>query len=619
MIKIDLGNNSSDPSGRATGIMSGVNTKAMVDAAVQKRKAPIIAQENLINFNDEKVSALTQFNILLSTFQSSLTSIRGLKFSEDGVDAFQSKLVNLSTTSSEPPANYVSISADSTAALNNFSISINQLALKEILQSNVFTSNNMSATNELGMHDNSNLFTPGTLQLGDASVIINEGDSLLNIASKINSLSSTSNVTAQIVSPRFGNYIIILQAINPGVANSITINDPDNVLNNVFSGPNKTLQSAQDSIFTYNNLINVQRSSNLVTDFIQGVSFNLLNSTFITLYSPQTASSTDPLTGQATSSTTYAPTQKSFSINVNISGDVASAVRSVQEFVDNYNALVKFVTMQQGKDAQGHYYESAKIQRDDLVSNVMTEIIQFATQLTSVHGVTSNNVGLSLVTTFANSATGEPAYNNLLSLNQGMLALSLNSKFDSVRKLFELDIQTSSSDIIAQSSGNNINHGNLNLNIDINRQSDNIIIANLNNSVINMSFTPLNSNDLTKGGIIAGAANSPLDGYKFYYSGTGVESIDIAISQGVADKLNNVLQSLLSVNPASGLTPIQEDVGSLLNDNVDKQLYIQEQSKNIDIYKERLENKYIRMEKNLAKSNAILSLLDAQSKAMNKG
>ena len=577
MLKVDLG----ATNGKNGGIISGIDTKTMIKEAVEKKKAPIILEEKAIDFNNDKISALTQFNSLVSGFQSSLIGLKGLKLTEDGQDLFQTKLVNLSSSATNSPQNYIAVDVTNAPLANNFSIVVKQLALNQILQTSSFTSNNLSVTNPaIGNHDDPNLFTPGIFQLNQNSITIDENDSLNIIATKINA--SHSNVSAQVISPQFNKYVILLQANNTGSENSIIINDPDNVLNDILSAPNSVLQAAQNSIISYNNIIDVERPSNQISDLLQGVTINLLS----------------PTTSQ----------NSSFSININISTDTISIAQGIQNFIDNYNLIVEFATAQQKRVSGGKYDPEAKIQRDETVSTLMNKITTLARQLISVKG-SSINTGISL--------KGDSMADIVLIVDNTLLKNALVQNPDYVRKLFVLDVNSDSNSIILQSNGNNITSGNIRLDIDVNRA--NVVQAYVNDVAVAANFSPLNTESPNVNGIISAESGSLLDKYKFYYSGADSEIINITISQGIADKIYNIIQDLLIVSPINGQTTLNQSINYLMNDNRNKRIRIEQQTKKLEEYENKLEDKYSKMEIGLAKSNAILNVLDAQSKAMNKG
>ena len=127
------------------------------------------------------------------------------------------------------------------------------------------------ATTSLAIEDSLN----NAFNLADEDITISEGDSLLDIASKINAKSTETNVSASIFQVSDNDFKLILQSDKSGIANSYSIVDSEGVLGDVsFS----TTQVAQNAEFTVDG-INLERSSNSVNDVLTDTTLNLLQTT----------------------------------------------------------------------------------------------------------------------------------------------------------------------------------------------------------------------------------------------------------------------------------------------------------------------------------------------------
>jgi flagellar hook-associated protein 2 len=218
----------------------------------------------------------------------------------------------------------------------------------------------------------------------------------------------------------------------------------------------------------------------------------------------------------------------------------------------------------------------------------------------------------------ANLATGEPNYKNLLKLDSIALTNALNSNFENVRKQLEFDLASDSTNFRVYTHGSKITSGVVAYDIDIGRPSADIVRATYNGSTIPMTFIPDNPLNLTQGGSIKGTAGSFMDGYEFFYTGTGVETFNITISQGVADKLFNTISQAIDIDLVSGTSILQTAIISLVQENYDKNRLITEKLRAVEVYKESLIQKYSRMEANLTKANMMLTFLETQLKVMEK-
>jgi flagellar hook-associated protein 2 len=593
MKKIDFGGTAGQT--RRSGINSGVDTEAMIKAEMEKREKPINLDRDKVVFNNEKIQALTQLKTLVSEFQDSLASLKGAQNFLDTPSALQAKLVNLSSTTAEDPNKFIVISAASDATLGAFDLQINQVAQNKIMTTVGFSSSTFSATNIVGNPVNTNLFSPGTFQINGQNITVQQDDSLSTIMGNINAISSATKVTAQIISPSSGSYKLLIQSGVTGLANDIVITDASNVLNNIITG-GAILQPAQDAIFTYNNIA-VQRPTNIISDFIDGVTFNLLKPTKTTIYTPS-------------------PTQQYFQINALITNDIETAANAIQNFVDSYNSLNKFIAQQQAVDGDGKYYPNAKIRNDYYISNLATNISLIASQVAYLSEVTGNFGITSIDEVPPNPYTGEPQYNNLLALSRAALENALRNNFDAVCSHFEYRLIGAPSAIELYKHGDGILNGALSINIDVTKSASQIVTATFNGASVNMQFIPTDQNDLTKGGLIVGIPGSFMNDYEFGYSGLGSDNISVTIQCGVADRLYSLVNNATASH--SGNSPLQTSIDSLIKENHDKNNSIKRQERELESHKDQLVKKYAKMEAQVAKANATIAMIEAQQKAMNK-
>jgi flagellar hook-associated protein 2 len=131
--------------------------------------------------------------------------------------------------------------------------------------------------------------------------------------------------------------------------------------------------------------------------------------------------------------------------------------------------------------------------------------------------------------------------------------------------------------------------------------------------VLNATTGALLYNADYSSGLITGREGTSLDGVQLVYTGDGVDTIDIASTQGIADRSYNVLDGFLTKD--TGLVDITiqaiNDQDTQLQDNIDKE--------NIDIAAERqiLIDKFTQLEAIITQANSTLSFLDAQRNSDN--
>ena len=93
MDPINLNNVNVDSSGSVSvsGVASGIDFQAAIDAIIGARRIPVVTIENRISDNEEKVLALNDLDSLLTTLQTNISGLRGaVSFGGVG-DVFQNK------------------------------------------------------------------------------------------------------------------------------------------------------------------------------------------------------------------------------------------------------------------------------------------------------------------------------------------------------------------------------------------------------------------------------------------------------------------------------------------------------------------------------------------------
>ncbi|MFI4983635.1 MAG: flagellar filament capping protein FliD [Rickettsiales bacterium] len=582
---------------RLSGISSQLDSNAIIEATIEAKKIPIQKIEDSVKLSDEKVDALFQFQSLLHDLKESSKSLRGPTPYGFGVaDALNSKKVYLTSSTIDIPASYVEVMADSTVPPGNFNIQVNSLATAQIQQSVPFASLTASATNDPSSPV-ANTFTAGTFQINGISVTLADGDTLPDIAAKINALTSQSNVSATIIKPSISSYGITIQSTQTGFANAYVITDTSNVLNGVFSGVDANVQAANDASFTIDNNITVTRPTNYIDDYISGLS--------ITLHA-QTASV----------------------VNVDIDYDKTAGQAAIIDFVNKYNTFVQFASDQQARDANGNYLPTAKIRRSWAVSD---SLLNISGQLGNVvannfdsNGNSYNyldSIGIGFFS--ADNAVAYPGERLKINVDTQTLTDSLQNNFSNVLTLLEFQSQCSSPNFLITDRSNNL--GNItNFTISINTSSPLATAAQITygTTTIFLPFTPSNPTDLTQGGFITGQTGTPFDGFRFQYTGTGIDTGNYTVSQGVMDTVHNAIEFYLDKQFAStyssgiNISVIELEIEGINSEVQLKNDRVEYLNRQIETTKKTLIAKYARLEAAIAKANSIMQFLEAQQNAM---
>jgi flagellar hook-associated protein 2 len=359
---------------------SVINVSSLVSQLIAATQAP---QQALISNRTQavttQISALGSLKSALSTFQSSLSAL-------DTPSAFGA----LSATSSNTTA--FTASADSSAVLGTYSVSVTALAQAQQLVSNAF-SGGSSAT-----------VGTGTLKLSlgtsSFSVTIDSGnDTLSGIAAAINSASGNPGIEASVVTGSTGAHLVLTSALT-GASNTIQATETDGGtgLSSITYGTGNTTNftqqtAAQDASFAIAGVAYTS-ASNTVTNALSGVTLNLL----------ATTSSAATLT---------------------VGTDTATVQSNINAFVSAYNTL-------QGTFASLGSYDATTstagpMLGDALLSGVQSQVRSALYSIVNTGSSTYNSLASIGITTNSDGT---------LSVNGATLSAALSSGFTSISQLF---------------------------------------------------------------------------------------------------------------------------------------------------------------------------------------
>jgi flagellar hook-associated protein 2 len=288
----------------STGLGSGLNVESIISGlmAVEQRPLNILNQKQ--SDIESKISAFGNLKSALSTFQSSLSSLKS-------ISAFQV----FSATSSDETS--FTASASSSAVAGSYTIDFSGAGHQLAQAHKIVSTNFTDATTSTG--------ASGTLQIdvgtGSFTVDVNGANDTLNgIRDAINNASGNNSlVTASVIQVSSTESRLVLTSKNTGTANAISLTD--NSGNVASTLATTTKDAAQNAIFSIDGF-QIERSSNVISDAIQGVTINL----------KQKGSAAQTLT---------------------VGYDTSSVEESVQSFVDAYNTLNGVIKKLRQGDLQG--------------------------------------------------------------------------------------------------------------------------------------------------------------------------------------------------------------------------------------------------------------------------
>ncbi|MBL0319822.1 MAG: flagellar filament capping protein FliD [Alphaproteobacteria bacterium] len=680
----------------SNGILSGLDTQSLINGLVKARQVPVTNLTDKVTLTDDKLTAYSELQNLLKNLSNASKALQNPPgFGNDQENAFNYRDVFLTSNDGSTANSFVGVSAEPGAQAGKYSLQVGQLAQAQSDRSLTFAKQDQN----LGLGDGSfDIIVAGK----HTTIALQQGDTLIDVASRINQNKNETGVAATIVKVSDNDFRLVLDSKNTGADNAFSYDfTATPSLESAFTFT--TNKTAKDAIIDLNGLT-IHRSSNNINDVIKGVTFSLY----------QTTSNFQQVNASV--------------LNVEVDNGVTTAHDSITTFVNAYNDFRFFVGRQQERDKDGNFVKTAVLHQDSTLQSIANQVTSGVNGL--IKGLSSGkanslaDIGITF-TDFAGDDTNPPVANILL-VDDTKLTNLLTSNFDDVKNLFEFNLTTSSNKLSVYQRGNNLPITGFSVDIDQTRASGDKarvtytddtgshtvnmdyvatkdksiskditttsilgaatvtdtfaatdgdrfkitvtdengtateytltydssntglsrfknltdLTAAINNTVTGVSasisggqlvITPddggktisfsngdttdfrgaLGLNDTSViGGSLKGQSGTIFDGYTFIYTGDGSDSIDATLSQGVADRLFNNLNPILS---STGT--LQNTVDSLTERKSNTQEDITRLNSQIDRYRNALLNQYSRLEQAVASANSILQLLDSQQQA----
>ncbi len=424
-----------------------------------------------------------------------------------------------------------------------------------------------------------NIFGTGT------EVTIEEGDSLVDIAAAINAKKQSTGISATIVSVGPNDHRLTIQSEDTGIANAFNIVDVNDVFGSTVAFTQT--QAASDASFTLNNDMVITRSTNTISDVIDGTTFTL-----------------------------YQDTPPATAVTVDVSRDTASAKDGIVAFIDTYNEIRAFVAKQRERDADtGQLKETAVIGSEPLLDTILSrlenELNGFVKALTNGDPSRLADIGISFSDFAGDDET--PATSNILTYDDTKLSAALESNFEAVKRIFEFTLTSSSDKLAVYSRTNSLKVSDFSLDIDMTRTSGDQVRVTYTDpttglpTTINADFT-LGSTGT--GGTITGKQGTVLEGLKLIYTGDGTDVITVNASQGIADRMFNALDDYVK---SGGVIDTQKNSYDTSKTNIQKD--IDRANERIEELRDRLLAQFSALESVIKQANSLLQFLDAQAAA----
>lgn len=488
----------------SAGVGSGLDVNSIVTSlmAVEKRPLNLITQEK--TDYQSKVSAYGTLKSALSTFQTSVSAL-----------STASKFNAQTVTSAD--ASIFTATANGTATIGDYAVTVTQLAKSQKLASTGFANtSDVVGTGVLTISFGdyvpasvvplvSESFTPNAAKTDVTITIDSSNNTLAGVRDAINA--SNSSVSATIVNNGTSNQLVITSK-DTGEVNSLKISVADDDLNDTdaiglsqlaydpLAAGIKNMakvQTEQNALLNVDG-IDVVKASNTISDVISGVTLNLLANSGVD------------------------------SVNLAVASNQDSIKESVKAFVDGYNKLDTTLRSLTKYDPTGK--SSGVLLGDSTVRSVINQIKSVMTKTIASDGA---------LTSLSQIGVGFQR-DGQLALNTTKLTSAIATNFADIATLFTKSAKATDAQITYSSSTSKTQAG-----------VYGVIVSQLGSSSVNAVGT-INGVVATGSGTnLIGATGDASEGLSIKVSGGALGargSVNFTI--GYASQLDTIITNLLS-------------------------------------------------------------------------
>jgi len=516
---------------------SGLDTSALVDIAYEQAAAPAVRIDAQVSENAAEISAYEQMLTLTSDLQAAVAQ---LARSQGGTDAdgnvFADKAAYYSATGGADAAQLIGVSVDQDAQLGSYEI--------EVVQ----TAQAMKVMGAATADPDAGLGLAGSFEIGivgetSVALDVTAEMSLRDLAAALDDVDA--GVTATLVQVATDDYRLLLSSAETAQEISITPTAGDDVFaaTGVTDGAGSFLNvtsQPQDAVINIDG-VEARRPTNDFDDLIDGVDLSLLSE------APGTV------------------------VTVEIAQDYGAVKDAVTGFVDAYNAYRAFAQTQQSVDESGVASEDAVLFADPLLRTLNDQLYD---DLNDSYGDGSGLSGLTAI------GLAFDAGNSLVIDDEAALDDAIVDDFASVRALFKTSMSTSDDRLVLHE---NTSAQDLSFALELQILADGTITGATADGDAN-AFE-------ISGSTLTGKAGTAYEGLTFFMVGDADVTIDVSITQGLADRLRNTTEHFAA---SDGV--IQSQVNSMLDVNADLEQEAQQIRERAERVREREIDRYAKME-----------------------
>lgn len=473
-----------------SGTISGLDTDALIEAAVAQKTARADTIDLKVTANEAKITAYETLQDLLTAITDSMSSLKSTTYSALSTDstanAFDAKQAFLTASDGADATDILAVSAESSATAASYAITVEQLAKAMKVASSA-----QDRTAALGQAGD---LTLGVTGGAAATIAVTADMTLEDLAAAINAQTATTGVAATLLKVATDSYQLVLSAADTdvdiqisdtsGAAQAIGLTDADGAFTTV-------LQEPQPAIVTIDG-VEVTSASNELTDTLTGLSISLLQET-----------------------------EAGQTVTLDIEADYEDIKTAITGFVDAYNALREFVVTHQTVGSGGVVAEDAVLFADSVLRSLTKQLStliggEVASADDTVAALT--DMGITLNGSNQLELSDETALDNLLLTGLDSLASFFETRFtssDSGLKLLKNDTSAS-----------------FDFTLDVTVADGVLTDATIGGQ--SGLFT-------VSGSRLVGAEGSIYEGLSFAYAGTASASISVELAQGFANQITTLL------------------------------------------------------------------------------
>lgn len=556
---------------RLLGGASSLDTERLVEALATAKRAPALRIEQRIERNETRAAALEELRGLLDRLREAADGLRNPPGAL-GIESnlFERKEAFLSTSGSVAASDIVGVQATARSQAQRFTLEVERLATAHKIRADSATSQSQTLADAFnGGAAFAGSFTIGLAGGPTATISVSGTTTLEELRDAIEAQSATTGVRASLLTVGPNDVRLVLSAGETGRAISLAAAGGDEVLDRIgltAGGVIKhELVAAQTAQFRIDGQT-LERSSNLVSDAVSGVTLNLFRA---------------------------APGQN---VEVSIEPSREGVREAIANLVEGYNALKDFADRHQTIGEDGSISSEAVLFGDRLLRGALSAVD--SALATRVAGVPSGSFDQLGAIGISRDANGK------LVLDEAKLDRALVGDFDKVRDLLEFRSTVSSVELRVVGRGNAIGD-----------REFQVSITDTNGDGIPESATLDGVAATVEGRRIKGITGTPYEGLELSWVGSGSQTIDVSFTQGVADRLYNGLQAFIEETYGA----IERETAAIAEDNRRLSEEVERLDQQVTEYRVQLYEKFSKLEQALTLTKTLLAQVEAQARAFDSG